>query len=214
MALAPAEINIKNHIIKYPDLFQSRLAVLKFVLFSDPESCWSQDGTIYSRNILGQDVVNPKLNTSSLSDVPKELAALCAEHITPMQVHREIELAKYQVIEKHLDIIVKVSMPNDVAFTAADIRQINEYSLIFQVPDNVEDSWRAAVREVLQVALISTKQEYCKHLCDGSHLEHWVYPFAFDTYKKLVDVQQRFISKITISNETAEKLKKIRSLLG
>lgn len=214
MSLAPAEINIKNHIIKYPDLFQSRLAVLKFVLFTDPASCWSQDGTVYSRDISGQDVANPKLNTSSLPDVPKELAALCAAHVTPMQVHREIELAKYQVIEKHLDTIVKASLPNEIYLTAADVRQINQYSLIFQIPDNVEASWLSAVREVLQVALIATKQEYCKHRCDGSHVDHWVYPFAFETYQKLVGQQQRFIPTITVSTETAEKLKKIRSLLG
>lgn len=214
MALEPAEINIKNHIIKYPDLFQSRLAVLKFVLFTDPESCWAQDGTIYSRNISGQDVVNPKLNTSSLPAVPKELEALCDAHVTPMQVHREIELAKYQVIEKHLDTIVKASLPNEVAFTAADVRQINEYSLIFQVPDNVDASWRAAVREVLQVAIMATKQEYCNHQSDGSHVHHWGYPFAFEIYHKLVGEQQRFMPKITVSPETAAKLKQLKGLLG
>lgn len=214
MALAPAEINIKNHIIKFPDLFQSRFSVLKFVLLSDPESCWAQDGIIYSRHISTQDVSNPKLNTSHLPDVPSELADLCATHITPIQIHRELELAKYLVIEKHLDTIVKVEMPDEKAMSAADVRQINEYSLIFQVPDNIEASWRVAVREILQAAIIATKQEYCKHQCDGSHADHWVYPFAFTTYHKLLGEQKRFTPKLNISPETAEKLKQLRGLLG
>lgn len=214
MALNPAEINIKNHIIKYPDLFQSRMAVLNFVLLNDPESHWTPEGIIDSHKISQMDVENPKLDTTTLGQYPDELSGLCAAYTTPMQIHREIEMAKYLVIEKHLDTLVKVSMPHDKLLSASDIRQINEYSLIFHIPDNVEDSWRVAVREVLDSAVIATKQEYCNHRSDGSKVDHWVYPFAFELYHKLVGEQKRFMPKINVSPETAERLKKLRDLLG
>lgn len=214
MSLNSAEINIKNHIVKYPDLFQSRSSVLNFVLLTDPESRWTPEGTIDSLNISQEDVSNPKLDISSLGSTPSELSSLCSIYITPMQIHRELEMAKYLVIEKHLDTLVKVSMPNDKLLSASDIRQINEYSLIFHIPDNVEDSWRVAVREVLDSAVIATKQEYCNHRSDGSKVDHWVYPFAFELYHKLIGEQKRFMPKLNVSPETAERLKKLRDLLG
>jgi len=214
MSLAPAEINIKNHIIKYPDLFQSRMDVLKFVLVRDPESCWGEDGTVYSRNISRDDTPNAKISTDYLGTNPPELAAIYQKFVTPQQVYRELELAKYQVMEKHFDILVKTGLQTDKGFTSSDVRSINEYSKIFKVPDNVEASWLAAVREVLQSAIIATKEEYLKHGCDGSQVDHWVYPFIFETYQKLMAEQKRFMPKLNISPETAEKLRQLKGLLG
>jgi hypothetical protein len=214
MSLAPAEINIKNHIIKYPDLFQSRMDVLKFILLRDPESCWGEDGTVYSRNISREDTPNAKISTEHLGTNPPELAAIYQKFVTPQQVYREIELAKYQVMEKHFDVLVKSGLPTDKGFTSTDVRLINEYSKIFQVPDNVEASWLAAVREVLQASILATKEEYLKHGFDGSQVDHWVYPFIFETYQKLMAEQKRFMPKLKISPETAEKLRQLKGLLG
>lgn len=214
MSLTPAEINIKNHIIRYPDLFQSRLDVLKFVLLTDPESSWAPDGTIHSLRISTLDDQPPKLNTSHLSQTPSELSALCSTYTTPMQIYTELELAKYAVIERHLDTLVKVAMPNDKPMSDIDVRQINEYSLIFHVPDNVESSWLVAVREILRAAIIGTKQVYCKHPTETAHIDHWVYPFAFETYHKLQAQEQHFMPKIVMSPETEIKLRELRKLLG
>lgn len=214
MSLAPAEINVKNHIIKYPDLFQSRMDVLKFVLVRDPESCWAPDGTVHSHNISKTDTPNAKISTEHLGTVPPDMASIYEKYVTPQQVYREMELAKYQVMEKHFDVLVKSSLPTDKGFTSSDVRLINQYSLIFKVPDNVEASWLAAVREVLQAALLSTREEYLKHGFDGSQVEHWVYPFIFETYQKLIAEQKRFMPKLKISPETAEKLRQLKGLLG
>lgn len=214
MSLAPAEINIKNHIIKYPDLFQSRMDVLKFILVRDPESCWGQDGTIHSRNISREDTPNAKISTDHLGTVSPELAPIYERFVTPQQVYREIEAAKYKVMEKHFDVLVKSGLPTDKGFTSSDVRLINQYSNIFQVPDNVEASWLVAVREVLQAAILSAREEYLKHGCDGSQVDHWVYPFIFETYQKLIAEQKRFMPKLKISAETAEKLRQLKGLLG
>lgn len=213
MSLAPAEINVKNHIIKYPDLFQSRMDVLKFVLLRDPESCWASDGTVHSHNISKTDTPNAKISRNHLAVSP-ELAPIYEKYVTPQQIHREIELAKYLVMEKHFDILVKSDLPTDKGFTSSDVRLLNQYSIIFQVPDNVEASWLTAVREVLQAAILSTREEYLKHGLDGSQVDHWVYPFIFETYQKLMAEQKRFMPKLKISPETAEKLRQLKGLLG
>lgn len=213
MSLAPAEINVKNHIIKYPDLFQSRMDVLKFVLVRDPESCWASDGTVHSHNISKTDTPNAKISRNHLAVSP-ELAPIYEKYVTPQQIYREMELAKYLVMEKHFDVLVKSGLQTDKGFTSSDVRLLNQYSIIFQVPENVEVSWLAAVREVLQAAILSTKEEYLKHGCDGSQVEHWVYPFIFETYQKLMAEQKRFMPKLKISPETAEKLRQLKGLLG
>jgi hypothetical protein len=213
MSLAPAEINVKNHIIKYPDLFQSRMDVLKFILVRDPESCWASDGTVHSHNISKTDTPNAKISRVHLAVSP-ELAPIYEKYGTPQQIHREMELAKYLVMEKHFDVLVKSGLPTDKGFTSSDVRLLNQYSIIFQVPDNVEASWLAAVREVLQAAILSTREEYLKHGFDGSQVDHWVYPFIFETYQKLMTEQTRFMPKLKISPETAEKLRQLKGLLG
>jgi hypothetical protein len=207
MLLLPAEINIKNHIIKSPDLFQCRSDVLHYVLLADPESSWHTDGTIHSHAISRDNVENPKLNTSGLPS----FTGLS----TPSQIHAQIEKAKYQVIEQHLDTIVSQSMPYEMGVKRLSFGQLNEYSLIFSVPDNVEASWLNAVREVIPTILIANKEAYCRNSnSDGLAESDWVYPFAFFNHSKLIEVQNRFMPKMTVSPAVAAKLANLKKLLG
>lgn len=207
MSLLPAEINIKNHIIKSPDLFQCRSDVLHYVLLADPDSSWHKDGTIHSHNISRDNVENPKLNTTSLP----AFNGLS----TPSQIHSQIEKAKYQIIEHHLDTIVSQSMPNEMGVKPLSFGQLNEYSLIFSVPDNVEASWLNAIREVIPTIIIANKEAYCKNPNSDNLTESdWVYHFAFLNHSKLIEVQNRFMPKITVSPAVAARLANLKKLLG
>lgn len=202
MALAPAEINIKNHIIRYPLLFQSRMDVLKHVLIRDPESKWMPDGTIRSNHISVDDTIDGKIN---LSDFP------ISEFTSERSISNSIIVAKLKIIEQNFDFVVSNKMDFENPIIKDDLTSLNEYSLIFNLPENIEDSWKNAVRQLAFEISIFLKNECCKNNCDGADVEHWLYPFYFEQYKKIQDIQKKFMP--TISPEVAEKLKKLVKLL-
>jgi len=207
MLLKPAEINIKNHIIKNPQIFQSRSDVLHYVLLVDSGSSWGKNGTVYSHDISRLNPVNFVLNTG---DFPK-----LNELSIPDQINVQIEWAKYQIIEQYIDTIVSCEMPYEHGVKRSNFSHLNQYSLIFHVPDNIEDSWRKAVLEVVEAVIVANKEAYCKDSrANGDSALDWVYPFAFDNHTKLIDVRNRLTPKIEVSPEVAAKLAGLKKLLG
>lgn len=207
MTLSIAEINIKNHIIKHPTLFQSRLDVLRFVLIQDPESSWAADGTIRSINISTEDYPDAKLDLSEITSSPLHSLALK----TPQSISDAIELSKLSIIEDNLDYIVQNEMPYERAVTKHDLITLNQYSLIFNIPDHIESSWLKAVRYLAHVLTMALKSEYCQSNSDPSLEKNWQMKFAFDNYTKLCEIQRKYMPPIAPA--VAERLKHLASLL-
>ena len=207
MTLSIAEINIKNHIIKHPTLFQSRLDVLRFVLIQDPESSWAADETIRSLNISTEDYPDAKLDLSEITSSPLYSLALK----TPQSISDAIELSKLSIIEDNLDYIVQNELPYEREVTKHDLISLNQYSLIFNIPDNIEASWLKAVRYLAHVLTMALKSEYCQSNSDSSMEKNWHMKFAFDNYKQLLELQRKYIP--SISPAVAERLKHLASLL-
>ncbi len=202
MPLAPAEINIKNHIIKYPLLFQSRMDVLKHVLIRDPESEWLPDGTILSRKISLEDDPAGKID---LPDFP--ISGLKSNQ----SITNQIIVSKLKIIEENFDFVVANTMEFEKPFTTTDLHSLNNYSLLFNLPENIESSWKKAVVDLTDVSIIVLRNEYCKNNCSGHSVDDWTYPMHFEQFKKLKDIQKKFLP--TISPEVAEKLKNLANLL-
>lgn len=207
MPLSIAEINIKNHIIKYPTLFQSRLDVLRFVLISDPESSWAADGTVKSINISTDDVPNAQLDLSELTSSP--LNALKIK--TPQSISNAIELAKLSIIQDNLDYIVQTEMPYETAITKHDLISLNQYSLLFNLPDNIEASWLKAARSLVHSLIVAIRQEYCHNMDNCSDVNSWQAKFAFDNYNQLCAIQRKYMPPLAPG--VAERLKNLATLL-
>lgn len=154
MTLTPAATLIKNHMLNWPTIFDSRWKTLCFLLLvSNPENSWGSDGKVHSFSVSQN-------NDQGLDSAKKKLENQYNDTIESATHDSEILIVEAKhVLEKHLFILnnIDVLANHQLSFQEkvrdADFVCVYADSLLFTAPSNMEASWKAVVLDFLSQSI-------------------------------------------------------------
>jgi hypothetical protein len=163
MKLNHADIIVKRTMLKNPLTSKSRLAVLSHILLREPFAQWGADGCVH---VDGVKETNPRKAVLLLPrhlvkplDMDEEIQTMMPDYYEAKLVERNLEIMQYSFMEKNIDVFAKRNLSHQPGLDVEVLKANAANPLIFNVPDNVEASWKKAALEVIDAAMLALKKE-------------------------------------------------------
>lgn len=201
MKLTHADIIVKRFMLEYPLTCKSRLSVLSQILLRDPDAQWGADGRVH---VYGVKETNPRKAVMKMPahlaqplDIDKEIQKMMPDHCEAQLVERELEIMQHAFMEKNIDCFAKRNLSHQAKFDVKVLTANASNPLIFNVPDNVEDSWKKAALEVMDAAiqaLLAT--EFIARSLNGEKNDplqaiHWKMGYWASMYEKFYNAREK-----------------------
>lgn len=201
MKLTHADIIVKRIMLESPLTSRSRLSVLSHILLREPFAQWGVDGRVH---VYGVKETNPRKATMKMPahltqpiEIDKELQKLMPDYYEARLVERELEVMQHTFMEKNIDCFAKYNLSHQAKFDVEVLTANAANPLIFNIPDNVENSWKKAVLEVIDVAiqaLLATK--FISRSLNGEKNDplqaiHWKMGYWFSMYEKFYNTREK-----------------------
>jgi len=201
MKLNHAEIIIKRMMLENPTISSSRLLVLAQVLLREPCAYWGDDGCVH---IHGIKETNPRKAVLKLPAhlqksmyIDPELQKSIPDFYAARLVERELELTQFAFIEKHIDSLAKYTLTHQKEFNTDTLSATSDKSLIFNVPANIEASWKTAAIELVDAIVAGLLKHHYISKGISSHnkkdpmdLMSWKGGYWFAMYQKFKAIQE------------------------
>lgn len=201
MKLTHADIIVKRTMLEHPLISKSRLSVLSQILLREPDAHWGADGRVH---VYGVKETNPRkavmkmpAHLSQPIDIDKEIQKLMPDYYEARLVERELEFMQYAFIEKNIDCFAKRNLSHQAKFDVKVLTATASNPLIFNVPDNVEASWKKAALEVIDAAIQALlENEFIARSLNGEKNDplkaiHWKMGYWAIMYEKLYNARER-----------------------
>lgn len=201
MKLNHAEIIVKRIMLEHPLISKSRLAVLSQILLRDPDAQWGTDGRVH---VYGVKETNPRKAVMKIPahlaqplDIDKEIQELMPDYYEARLVERELEVMQYSFMEKNIDCFAKRNLSHQEKFNVEILTANAANPIIFNIPDNVEDSWKKAALEVMDAAIQSLLAEkFIARSLNGEKNDplqsiHWRMGYWFAMYEKFYNAREK-----------------------
>lgn len=201
MKLTHAEIIVKRIMLTSPLTSKSRLSVLSHVLLREPFAQWGEDGCVHIHNVKDS---NPRKSVMSMPDhlvkpldIDKEIQEMMPDYYEARLVDRELEIMQYAFMEKNIDIFAKRNLSHQPGLEVEVLTANASNPLIFNIPDNVEASWKKAALEVVEAVILALKNEkfISKNLKgeknDPLKAENWRMGYWASMYEKFHNVREQ-----------------------
>jgi len=201
MKLTHAEIIVKRIMLISPLTSKSRLSVLSQIFLRDPDAHWGEDGRIHVYKIKE---TNPRKAVMSMPDhlvkplvIDKEIQEMMPDYYEARLVERELEIMQYSFMEKNIDIYAKKNLSHQPGLKAEVLTANASNPLIFNIPDNVEASWKKAALEVVEAVILALKNEkFISKSLNGEKndplkAENWRMGYWASMYEKFHNVREQ-----------------------
>lgn len=207
MKLTHAEIIVKRIMLNSPLTSKSRLAVLSHILLREPFAQWGEDGCVHVHNVKE---TNPRKAVMSMPNhlvqplaIDKEIQEMMPDFYDARLVERELEIMQYAFMEKNIDIYAKKNLSHQPGLKAEVLTANAMNALIFNVPDNVESSWKKASLEVIDAVLSALIEEkfISKNLNgernDPLKAENWRMGYWASMYEKFHNAREKLLPPVS-----------------
>lgn len=201
MKLTHAEIIVKRIMLTSPLTSKSRLSVLSHVLLREPFAQWGQDGCVHIHKVKE---TNPRKAVMTMPehlvqpiDIDKELQEMMPDYYAARLVERELEIMQYAFMEKNIDIYAKNNLSHQPGLEVEVLTANASNPLIFNIPDNVEASWKKAALEVVEAVILALKNEkFISKSLNGEKndplkAENWRMGYWASMYEKFHNVREQ-----------------------
>lgn len=204
MKLTHADIIVKRTMLECPLTSKSRLAVLSQILLREPDAQWGVDGRVH---VYGVKETNPRKavmkmpsHLSQPIEIDKEIQKLMPDYYEARLVERELEVMQYAFIEKNIDCFAKRNLSHQAKFDVKVLTANASNPLIFNVPDNVEASWKKAALELMDAAIQALlENEFIARSLNGEKNDplkaiHWKMGYWASIYEKFYNAREKLSS--------------------
>lgn len=201
MKLTHADIIVKRTMLEHPLISKSRLSVLSQILLREPDAHWGADGRVHVYGVKETNsrkaVMKIPAHLSQPIEVDEELQKLMPDYYEARLVERELEVMQYAFIEKNIDCFAKRNLSHQAKFDVKVLTANASNPLIFNVPDNVEASWKKAVLEVIDAAIQALlENEFIARSLNGEKNDplkaiHWKMGYWASMYEKFYNAREK-----------------------
>ena len=215
MKLTHSDIIVKRTMLEHPLISKSRLSVLSQILLREPDAHWGADGRVH---VYGVKETNPRkavmkmpAHLSQPIEIDEELHKLMPDYYEARLVERELEVMQYAFIEKNIDCFAKRNLSHQAKFDVKVLTANASNPLIFNVPDNVESSWKKAALEVMDAAIQALlENEFIARSLNGEKNDplkaiHWKMGYWASMYEKFYNAREK-LSPTKVNPEAKAEL--------
>lgn len=195
MKLDHSTIIVKRHMLRSPSIFPSRMTVLAHLLFREPFAFWGSDGKVH---VADTPETNPRKavmtipkNLQEPLDFDKDLKKLMPDFYKSRIVDREMQIMQLKYVEANIDTFAAYTFDSQRGVSSQELTALSMNPLIFNIPDNVESSWKKACGELVEAVIKTVVRDHFMHHMDINDEKNWDSSFWFKMFEKFSAVREQ-----------------------